>query len=81
MTKDSIFAVLMLAAVLAVSSPGRADFILTWPVDICTASGFIDLKMYPNLDKWYARCHERPAWKRSLEKGNGYSLKYDPSKV
>ncbi|EHY59024.1 hypothetical protein HRR83_001706 [Exophiala dermatitidis] len=58
------------------SSPGRADFIISWPVDVCVQNGFIDFARYPKLEAWYKRCHERPAWKRSIEKGNGYSLKF-----
>ena len=56
------------------STPGRADFIISFPVDQCTAAGMIDIKKYPRLEKWHSRCHERAAWKRSLEKGNGYNL-------
>jgi len=55
-------------------TPGRADFIISFPLDQCTAINIIDIKKYPRLEKWHARCHERPAWKRSLEKGNGYDL-------
>jgi len=58
------------------SSPGRADFIISWPVDLCRQQEFMDISKYPNLEKWHNRCHERAAWKQSLEKGNGYSLKY-----
>lgn len=58
------------------TSPGRPDFIISWPMDMCSQAGFVDMKKYPNLEKWHKRCHERPAWKKSLEKGNGYSLKY-----
>ncbi|KIW32752.1 uncharacterized protein PV07_04276 [Cladophialophora immunda] len=58
------------------SAPGRADFILSFPVDTCTAAGFVELKKYPRVEKWHARCRERPAWKSSLEKGNGYDLSF-----
>jgi len=56
------------------TSPGRADFLLSWNFDFCTQRGYVDVKKYPNLDRWYTRCHERPAWKASLSKGNGYNL-------
>ncbi|KIY00688.1 uncharacterized protein Z520_03353 [Fonsecaea multimorphosa CBS 102226] len=59
------------------TTPGRADFILSFPVDMCTAAGFIDIKKYPKVEKWHARCRERPAWKRALEKGNGYNLSFN----
>ncbi|KIW55962.1 hypothetical protein, variant [Exophiala xenobiotica] len=58
------------------SSPSRADFILSWPMDVCALNHFIDLEKFPALAKWHKRCQERPAWKRALEKGNGYNLKY-----
>ncbi|OAP60065.1 hypothetical protein AYL99_05067 [Fonsecaea erecta] len=58
------------------TTPGRADFILSFPVDTCTAAGFIDIKKYPKVEKWHARCRERPAWKRCIEKGNGYDLTF-----
>lgn len=57
------------------SSPGRADFMLSWPFDMCTQRGYVDLSKYPNLKGWYTRCQNREAWKRSLEKGNGYDLR------
>lgn len=56
------------------ANPGRADFIMKWPMDLCIENGFVDAKAYPNVDKWLTRVNERPAWKRSLEKGNGYTF-------
>lgn len=56
------------------ANPGRTDFIMKWPMDLCIQNKFVDVKAYPNLDKWYTRVNERPAWKRSLEKGNGYTF-------
>jgi len=62
------------------STPGTADFIISHPVHSCTAAGMIDLKKFPRLEKWHARCQERPAWKRALEKSNGYDMAFkDPS--
>jgi glutathione S-transferase len=56
------------------SNPGRADFIISFPVDNCVAINILDLDKYPRLQKWHGRCQARPAWKRGLEKGNGYDL-------
>jgi len=57
-------------------TPGRADFIISFPVDQCIAAEMIDIKKYPRVEKWHNRCQERPAWKRSIEKGNGYNLSF-----
>lgn len=56
------------------TNPGCADFILSWPFDYCVQWKFVDLKKYPKLDQYYARCSDRAAWKRAREKGNGYQL-------
>ena len=56
------------------TNPGRADFVMKWPMDLCIRNKFVDVRAYPKLDKWYTRVNERPAWKRSLEKGNGYTF-------
>lgn len=54
---------------------GRSDVMLQWPVDTIASRGWIDLaKEYPKLDAWRKRIFDRPAWKRGLEKGNGYDL-------
>ena len=61
------------------TSPGTADFIISHPVHSCIAGGMIELNNYPRLEKWHARCQERPAWKRALEKSNGYDMAFkDP---
>ncbi|KIV84403.1 hypothetical protein PV11_00186 [Exophiala sideris] len=54
--------------------PSQADFIISWPMDQSMARNLIDVEKHASLAKWYERIHERPAWKRSSEKGNGYSL-------
>ncbi|KAJ9637079.1 uncharacterized protein PV06_01396 [Exophiala oligosperma] len=56
------------------SSPSRADFIISWPADNCVQNNIIDFTKFPRLAKWHQRCQERAAWKRALEKGNGYRL-------
>ncbi|MFI5352974.1 MAG: glutathione S-transferase family protein [Candidatus Binatales bacterium] len=38
------------------------------------AGAFGKRAAYPNLDKWVARLHERPAYKKALERGGAYSL-------
>lgn len=54
--------------------PTRADFVDLWHVDMGLQGGYLQLDAYPNVKAWHARCTARPAWKRSLEKGNGYNL-------
>ena len=58
------------------SSPGRADFMISWPIDMSIAPGLIDLNEYPKIKAWHERCKARDGWKRSIEKGNGYDLKW-----
>jgi glutathione S-transferase len=54
---------------------GRADVMLHFPLDNFYARKWVDLeKDYPKLAAWRTRVWERPAWKRGLEKGNGYDL-------
>jgi len=56
------------------NEPGRADFALSWPFDMMEQRKWIDVSEFPKLMAWRKRCQERPAWKRGLEKGNGYDL-------
>ena len=54
-------------------APGEADFILSWPIDsMVNTSDCARLEDYPKLNAWHKRCKARPAWQRSIEKGNGY---------
>jgi glutathione S-transferase len=55
-------------------SPGRADFMISWPVDYCSQRGYADVTKYPKLSQWHDRVHARNAWRESLNKGNGYKL-------
>jgi len=56
-------------------SPGRADFLLSFPLDMVAQRKWVDFdEKYPSLGAWRTRIQERPAWKRGLEKGNGYDL-------
>lgn len=61
------------------AGPSRADFVLRFNVDLAVQPGYVSLDNYPALKAWMARCNAREAWKRSLEKGNGYDLNF-PSK-
>ncbi|KAH8906152.1 glutathione S-transferase [Coniochaeta sp. PMI_546] len=54
--------------------PSRADIVLRFGVDMTAQCKYVDLGEYPKLNAWLARCNRREAWKRSLEKGNGYDL-------
>ena len=55
--------------------PGRADIMLEWSIASIKQRKSVDLATeFPALDAWLARCYEREAWKRGLEKGNGYDL-------
>jgi glutathione S-transferase len=56
------------------SSPGRSDFLLSWTYDNLHQRKLANMDDYPSLKAWRARCEQRPAWKRSLEKGNGYDV-------
>ncbi|RAL59620.1 hypothetical protein DID88_006479 [Monilinia fructigena] len=59
--------------------PGRADIMLEFPVALIRQRKWVDLeKEFPALNAWLDKCYERPAWKRSIEKGNGYDLSTFP---
>ncbi|KAM3069068.1 hypothetical protein ACMFMG_004249 [Clarireedia jacksonii] len=53
---------------------GRSDVMLSFPVDFLTAKEYVDLSKYPKIEQWRKRVQTRDAWKRALEKGNGYEL-------
>jgi glutathione S-transferase len=57
------------------AQPGRADIMLEFPMAMLSQRRWVDLKTeFPELNAWLERCYAREAWKRSLEKGNGYDL-------
>jgi glutathione S-transferase len=59
--------------------PGRADIMLEFPMSMIKHRNWVDLKSeFPELDKWLERVYSREAWKRGLEKGNGYDLSVFP---
>lgn len=59
--------------------PGRCDVIAEFQLSMARMRGWVDLKKdYPLLDAWLDRVYARDAWKRGLEKGNGYDLDVFP---
>jgi len=59
--------------------PGRADVMLEFAMSMVKQRNYLDLKKeLPLLDEWLERVYARPAFKRSLEKGNGYDLNSFP---
>ncbi|OTA54025.1 hypothetical protein K449DRAFT_469710 [Hypoxylon sp. EC38] len=59
---------------LGTKEPTRVDFSLMWYLDWAYQWKWVDFEKYPNLKAFHDRCTARPAWKRALEKGNGYQL-------
>lgn len=58
-------------------NPGRADFMLSWPLDTLAHRKWVDFEGgYPKLGAWRGRVMGRDAWKRGLGKGNGYDLTF-----
>lgn len=55
-------------------NPGRADFVLSFPLDVFAHRKWVNFDEYPKLKAWRERVLEREAWKRGLTKGNGYNL-------
>lgn len=54
---------------------GRADVMLSWPLDTIVHRDWLDVKgEFPRIGAWRERILQRPAWKRAIEKGNGYDL-------
>lgn len=53
-----------------------ADFLLSWPVDLCVQRGWIQLndERWRGLSDWHSRMRGREGWKIGLERGNGYDL-------
>ena len=57
-------------------APGKADFMLSYPMDVVAAFGWLDFEEYPRLKGWREKCQAREAWKRALGKGNGYDVAF-----
>jgi glutathione S-transferase len=56
------------------ASPGRCDFLLSFVYDNIEQRHLASVNEYVRLKAWRERCRARPAWKRGLERGNGYNL-------
>lgn len=57
---------------------GKSDVMLTFPFDVADQRGWVDFeKEWPRLVAWRKRIVERDAWKRGMEKGNGYVLTFE----
>ncbi|KAI0178739.1 hypothetical protein GGR52DRAFT_533248 [Hypoxylon sp. FL1284] len=57
-------------------NPTRLDFVMQWYVDMAVQGTRLGLSPYPRVKEWFERCIARDAWKRALEKGNGYDLEF-----
>ena len=56
---------------------GRSDVMLSYPLEQIIQNGWYDLeKEYPKLSAWRNRILETPSWKRGIEKGNGFDLRF-----
>jgi glutathione S-transferase len=54
---------------------GKSDILLSWPLDMMGQRGWVDFeRAWPRLAAWRKRILGRDAWKRAMEKGNGYDL-------
>lgn len=53
---------------------GRVDVMLSWPMDTIAQRTWVDWVTYPKIKAWRERIEAREAWKRGIEKGNGYDL-------
>lgn len=53
---------------------GKADILMTFPMDMARHRGYLDGVKYPRLKKWHDACRSRPAYQRALKKGGRYNL-------
>jgi glutathione S-transferase len=51
-----------------------ADVMMSFPLEILEAQGA--LKSYPNIAAFLTRIHARPAYRRALERGGAYTMKF-----
>jgi glutathione S-transferase len=61
-------------------NPRRADILMEFPMSMVKHRNYVDLeKEFSALDGWLKRVYDRPAFKRCLEKGNGYDFSKLPN--
>jgi hypothetical protein len=61
------------------AEPGRCDIMFEFLLAMISQRKWVDLpKEFPALNAWQQRVYARPAWKQSIEKGNGYNLSSFP---
>ena len=53
---------------------GLSDLNIIFGMDMAVHRGYFDPAKYPKVAKWHKTVIERPAYKRSLEKGGKYNL-------
>lgn len=57
------------------TAPGRPDFLFSFVYDNFEQRKLIKQPdKYPFVQEWSKRRKARPAWQRSIEKGNGYDM-------
>ena len=53
-------------------TPGRCDFMMSYPMDQVVDLKLVDIKEFPRVVAWSKRCRARDAWKSAINKGVGY---------
>ena len=67
---------------MGAAGAGPGGFHTNFPFDLIAAWGWAErLAQYPALKAWRERCQAREAWKRALDKGNGYDLGFRGERV
>ncbi|KAI0144419.1 glutathione S-transferase [Xylariaceae sp. FL1272] len=61
---------------LSNGNPTRVDVVMLFFIQTLDGTKVGDISKYPNVKAWHDRCVARPAWKRAMEKGNGYEMSF-----
>ena len=59
---------------MGTENPTKVDFAMFWCFDFAMVAAIDSLEKYPNVKVSHERCYARDAWKRALERGNGYDM-------